>query len=228
AFERLAVTQVAFARGQCIAGFEKEDFYPAMEALSRLCASPNGEAACRILSRMAPEWLASSFVSPDGRPESGAMRERTPGNLCAALEELASAKPLVLVFEDLQWADCATLNLISALARRRAPARLMIVGTYRPRGLGAQGSTQSSAPFKQLRQDLLLQRTCTEIVLTPMSRTAILALTARELGQEDVPSRLAEFVYQHAEGNPLFALAILNHLIAQRLLLKRAMGWELA
>lgn len=233
AFERLAVTQVALARGQCVAGFEKEDFYPVMEALSRLCASPDGTAACRILSRMAPEWLGpsfvpSAFVSPDGRPESGAMRERMPGNLCAALEELASAKPLVLVFEDLQWADCATLNLISALSRRRAPAHLMIVGTYRPRCLGAQGNTQSSAPFKQLRQDLLLQRTCTEIVLTPMSRTAILALIARELGQGDVASRLAEFVYRHAEGNPLFALAILNHLIAQRLLLKRAIGWELA
>ena len=73
----------------------------------------------------------------------------------------------------------------------------------------------------------MLQRTCIEIVLAPMCRTAVLALIARELGQDAVPPRLAEFVYEHAEGNPLFALAILNHLIAQRLLLKRATGWEL-
>lgn len=220
AFEQLAATQAALARGQCVAGFEKEDFYPVMEALSRLCASPDGEAACRILSRLAPEWLAPSLVPADGTPERGAARERMPGNLCAALEELAAARPLVLVFEDLQWADGATLNLISALARRRAPARLMIAGTYRPRSLSAQ--------LKQLRHDLLLQRACIEIVLTPMSRPAVLALLARELVQEAVPPRLAAFVYEHAEGNPLFALAILNHLIAQRLLVKRAAGWELA
>jgi predicted ATPase len=75
---------------------------------------------------------------------------------------------------------------------------------------------------------LLLQRACIEIVLAPMSRTAVLALLARELGQEELPPRLAAFVYEHAEGNPLFALAILNHLVTQRQLLKRAAGWELA
>jgi DNA-binding winged helix-turn-helix (wHTH) protein len=137
AFEQQAVAQAALARGQCVAGFENEDFYPVMEALSRLCASPDGETVCRILSRRAPEWLAPSFVPLDGKPENGAARERIPGNLCAALEELASVRPLVLVFEDLQWADGATLNLISALARRRAPAHLMMAGTYRPRSLGA-------------------------------------------------------------------------------------------
>lgn len=220
AFEQQVVAQAVLARGHCVAGFEKEDFYPVMEALSRLCASPDSEAVCRILSRMAPEWLAPSSVPLDGRPENGAARARMPGNLCAALEELASVRPLVLVFEDLQWADGATLNLISALARRRAPARLMITGTCRPRSLGA--------PLKQLRHDLLLQRACIEIVLAPMSRSAVLALIAQELGQDAVPPRLAAFVYQHAEGNPLFALAILNHLIAQRLLLKSAANWELA
>jgi DNA-binding winged helix-turn-helix (wHTH) protein len=220
AFEQHAAKEAAIARGQCVAGFEREDCYPVMEALSRLCASPDGEAACRILSRMAPEWLAPSLSSARSGPENGAVRERMPGALCAALEELASVRPLILIFEDLQWADGATLNLISALARRRAPARLMIAGTYRPRSQSAQ--------LRQLRQDLLLQRACVEIVLGPMSRTAMLALLARELGQDAVPPRLAAFVYERAEGNPLFALAILNHLIAEKLLLKRASGWELA
>ncbi len=224
AFERQAAAQAALARGQCVAGFEKEEFYPVMEALSQLCASPDGETACRILSRMAPEWLVPSLtpsLAPPGRqPEIETVRERSPGNLCAALEELTATRPLVLVFENLQWADNATLKLISALARRRAPARLLIAGTYRPRSLGAQ--------LRQLRQDLLLQRACVEIVLAPLSRAAVLTLLARELEQDAVPPRLAAFVHERAEGNPLFALAILNHLIAQRLLVKRAAGWELA
>ena len=55
---------------------------------------------------------------------------KAPGDLCRALEELAKEKALVLVFEDLQWANDSTLELISALARRRTPAKLMLLATY--------------------------------------------------------------------------------------------------
>src|SRR4029453_9951177 len=44
----------------------------------------------------------------------------------------AEAPLLVLWLEDLQWSDTATLDLLAALARRREPARLLIIGTYRP------------------------------------------------------------------------------------------------
>jgi predicted ATPase/DNA-binding winged helix-turn-helix (wHTH) protein len=207
---------IAVARGQCVPGFEKEQFYPVLEALSRLCASPDGEAACRALSRLAPEWLV-----PLGRHDSAAGRELMPGNLCAALEEVAAAKPLLLVLEDVQWADGATLNLISALARRRAPARLMVLATMRSRSVAAE--------LKQLRQDLLLQHACVELVLTPLGKSAMTELMGRELKQEAVPPRLAPFIQQHAEGNPLFAIAILNHLMAQAVLVQHEGGeWGLA
>src|ERR1035438_8311302 len=46
------------AYGQCVEGLgKKEEYYPVMEALGQLCASANGEKACRILSKMAPAWL---------------------------------------------------------------------------------------------------------------------------------------------------------------------------
>lgn len=206
----------AVARGQCVPGFEKEQFYPVLEALSGLCASPHGEAACHALSRLAPEWLV-----PLGRHEGAAGRELMPGNLCAALEEVAAARPLLLVLEDVQWADGATLNLISALARRRAPARLMVLATMRSRSV--------SAELKQLRQDLLLQHACAELVLTPLGKRAIAELLGRELKQEVLPPRVAAFIQQHAEGNPLFAIAILNHLMTQGLLVQGAGGlWDLA
>lgn len=207
---------IAVARGQCVPGFEKEPFYPVLEALSRLCASPDGEAACQALSRLAPEWLV-----PLGRHDATGRRELMPGNLCAALEEVAAAKPLLLVLEDVQWADGATLSLISALARRRAPARLMVLATMRSRSL--------SAELKQLRQDLLLQHACAELTLAPLGKSAIVELLGRELKQDAVPPRLGPFIQQHAEGNPLFTIAILNHLMTQGFLVQRDGGqWELA
>ncbi|MGA9672361.1 MAG: AAA family ATPase, partial [Terracidiphilus sp.] len=122
------------ARGQCVQGIGcKEEYYPVTEALSQLCASPHDEQARRFLTRRAPAWLS---LQPE--PESAdfsitrpAASERTLSDLCAALEELSADLPLVLVFEDLDWADDSTLNLISALARRRAPAKLLLLATYR-------------------------------------------------------------------------------------------------
>lgn len=216
AFSRVAGEQMAVARGQCVPGFEKEQFYPVLEALSRLCASPDGEAACHALSRLAPEWLV-----PLGRHDSAGGRELMPGNLCAALEQVAAVKPLLLVLEDVQWADSSTLNLISALARRRAPARLMVLATMRARSLAAE--------LKQLRHDLVLQHACGEMALAPLGKSAIAELLSRELKQDHLPPDLGPFVHRHAEGNPLFAIAILNHLMTQGLMVQRDSGqWGLA
>lgn len=206
------------ARGQCVQGIGcKEEYYPVNEALSQLCAQPHGESARRILSRMAPAWLS---LQP--APEAAAISppERTLGDLCAALEELSAELPLVLVFEDLDWADDSTLNLISALARRRAPAKLMLVATYRSR---------KSAPdqsFKALKQDLLMRRLVIEKQLTPLAKPDVRQLVSRELHQETLPAGLDDFIYHRSEGNPLFVIATLQHLIAQRFLVRRGHGAE--
>ncbi|HEY9126334.1 MAG TPA: AAA family ATPase, partial [Acidobacteriaceae bacterium] len=215
---------VRVGRGQCVEGLGgREEYYPVMEALSQMCASPDGGRACEVLSKIAPAWLAAMgrHGSPAGAPHS----EKMPGDLCSALEELAAEKPLLLVIEDLHWADEATLQLISALARRRAQARLMIVATCRPRDMHAD------QPLKALRQDLRMRRLCAEICMTPLPKQAICALLSRELKQEALPKGLGSFVHQRSEGNPLFVIAILEHLIAQEFLVKAkadgAAAWEL-
>lgn len=209
--------QMSVARGQCVDGFgAKEEYYPLMEALSELCASPDGERASRVLARIAPAWLsASGRMAEIQRPATvPSAQHRLPGDLCAALEELAAEKPLLLILEDLQWADPSTLHLVSALARRRGTAKLMALATYRPQ----DASTEQ--PLKELKQDLLMRKLCVEIRLRPLARTAIRELLRKELQQEELPLGLATFVHQHAEGNPLFAIAILEHLIAQRFLVR--------
>jgi predicted ATPase len=52
--------------------------------------------------------------------------------MAEALEVLTAERPLVLVLEDLHWSDRSTLDLLAYLARRREPARMLLVGTYRP------------------------------------------------------------------------------------------------
>jgi predicted ATPase/DNA-binding winged helix-turn-helix (wHTH) protein len=225
---QMACLQTAtVARGQCVQGVGgKEDYYPVMEAIGQLCATQDGEEARRILARMAPAWLAHGLESQ--REASSdvrlAVQERLVGDLCGALEELSAEKPLILIFEDVEWSDDSTLNLISALARRRAPARMMVLATYRP----MKGSPEH--PLKGLKQDLLMRRLCTEVALAPLKKIAVRELLGLELGQETLPAGLADFVHQRAEGNPLFAIAIVKHLISERVLQRQGMNgsarWE--
>ncbi|MGA9588002.1 MAG: winged helix-turn-helix domain-containing protein [Terracidiphilus sp.] len=191
----------------------KEDYYPVIEALNQLCAPPAGDRACRILARIAPAWLPARAreVSPSTFTPFSA--QRTRGDLCAALEGIAQELSLLLIFEDLHLADFCTLELISELSRRRTPAKLMVLVTETLQG----GATEH--PLFALKQDLLIHRLCTEITMAPLARAAVGELLRRELGQQS-PPELDGFVYQHSEGNPLFALALLNHLIAQKFLVR--------
>ncbi len=200
------------ARGQCVEGLGgREEYYPVMEALSRLCASVDCERVRRVLTRVAPHWLpANEDQTNSAHPAAAKM----PGDLCAALEELASERPLLLVLEDVHWADHSTCALVSALARRRAPAKLMVLVTCRPQ----EGSAVPS--LKGLRQDLLVRRLCVEIALAPFGRVQVGKLISRHLGQDTLPAGLDEFVYLRSEGNPLFVIAMLEHLIAQRYLFR--------
>src|SRR5258708_7264422 len=166
--------------GQCVEGLgKKEDYYPVMEALTQLCTSAAGERASQILARMAPAWrpvLGRELDTADSlsiRPVS----QRAPGDLCAALEDLAREGGLILVFEDVHWADDSTLELISALARRRAPAKLVVLATFRPQ------DALTGHPLKTLKQDLLMRHLGAEIELAPLPRVAVDQLLRRRLGQ---------------------------------------------
>ena len=218
---------ITVARGQCVEALgRREEYYPLMEALAHLCASPDGDRVCRVLARVAPAWLPTSGSQPASGTASQTVPDpagptrtvRLPGELCSALEELAAEKPLILVFEDLHWADDATLGVLSALARRRTPARLMILATYRAQ----DGSTEPA--LKALKQDLLIRRLCVELNLGPLDRGAVRQLLSRQLGQESLPPGLDEFIYTRAEGNPLFVKAMLEHLIAERILVRDRAG----
>ena len=217
AFLRQTAATVTVARGQCVEALgRKEEYYPLMEALAHLCVSPDGDRACRVLARIAPGWLPAVGIESQATSEfaSPVRPGRVPGELCAAFEELAAEKPLILVFEDLHWADDSTLGVISALARRRTPARLMVLGTYR-----AQDGT-ADQPLKALKQDLIIRRLCVELNLAPLDRTAVRRLLNGELGQASLPPGLDDFIYARSEGNPLFVKAMLENLIAERYLVR--------
>jgi DNA-binding winged helix-turn-helix (wHTH) protein len=213
--------------GQCLEGFgSKEAFYPVLEALGPLARAPDQEFVQMLASR-APTWLVQfpDLLTPQHRETLrqeilGATRERMLREVCQALETMAAARPLLLLLEDLHWADASTLDLISALARRRVPARIMVVATYPSDVAG------SAQPLHSLKRDLVARQLCREIVLQPLTEAEI----ARYLGSSpggQPPDELAALLHRHTEGNPLFMKAVLQDLVGRGMAERDGDAWRL-
>ncbi len=233
AFMRQATAEtpdIRIALGQCIEGYgSKEPYYPMLEALAGLCRGNDGDSIVEILAAQAPTWLVQfpARLTPDGgqtlqREILGATRDRMLREIGDVLEAIAARSPLVIVFEDLHWVDYSTVDLISALARRRAPTTLMVIATFRDDDVAL-----SDHPLRALQRDLRSRRLCHEVLLTPLGEAHVTEYLLAEAPASPLPEGLAALVYRHSEGNPLFMVAAVDHLIGRGLIARDGNGWRL-
>jgi DNA-binding winged helix-turn-helix (wHTH) protein len=220
---------VRFAQGQCVEGFgSKEAFYPVLEAVGRLCRGPDGAPVVDMLAREAPTWLVQfpALLTRQHRETLrqeivGATRERMLREICEALAAVSARTPLLLVLEDLHWGDSSTLDLISALARHRAPARIMLIATYRP------SEVAGPFPLDPLKRDLVARHLGREIVLPPLTDAEIAQYLAEGQSPATVPEELTSLLHRQTEGNPLFMIAVLEHMLEAGLVEHDQGGWRL-
>ncbi len=218
-------------RGQCVEGFGgKEAYYPVLDAFSQLVRGAGSEQVIQTLASQAPTWLMQfpSLLKPERREALqreilGATRERMVREICQALEALTVETPLVVILEDLHWGDPSTLDLISALARHRTPAKLMLVGTYRPVEV-----ILLQSPLKTLKQDLVLHKLCSEIPLERLAEDQVAEYLSAEFPSALLPDGLAALIHRHSEGNPLFMASIVADLVKNGQLSNAGGRWELA
>ncbi len=214
-------SSIRLGRGQCIEGYAgTEAYYPMLEALGQLCAEPDGSSVVQILCVRAPTWLVQfpALLKHEQREMlqgeiRGATRERMLREISDALTAIASDRPLLLIFEDLHRADPSTVDLISALARRRQSARLMLVGTYQP----AEAAI-ANHPLRALVRELTLHRLCQEIALAPLDEANIADYLAETFGDSMLPDGFAGLIYRYTAGNPMFLMTILDDLRERKLI----------
>jgi hypothetical protein len=168
-----------------------------------------------VLKRRAPTWLFQipSAITPEERSSLyhaliGLTPERMLREGVDAVQAIAAGSILILVLEDLHWSDGSTLDFLMRVARGREPAKLLVIGTFRP--AEARNRSRSVA---HLVQQLLVSESCQEFPLNFLSEHGI-AESLRTRLQGTVPSALAHLLHQRTEGNPLFATALVNFWIA--------------
>jgi len=218
--------------GQCIQHYGiGEPYQPLLEALLRFCQQPDGDRFLSALRRHGPTWLAQMpglLALGDRatleRTAANATRERMLRELTNTLEAIAAMTPFVLWVDDLQWSDASTLDWISAFAQRPEPARILLIGTFRPPEInGIEHPLDAVA-------DRLIQRGCVrEIALGGLDKAAIVHYLERRYppapGQEKRFAQLAQVVQMRTAGNPLFMINVLGDLAARGLLVRQDRGW---
>ncbi len=139
------------------------------------------------------------------------------------LTSLARIRPLVLVLEDLHWADALSLELISYMMEvlRQATGTAVPIGLiciYRPDP--AHRCRHLSATARRKCPDEYV-----DIQLEELSDPECRTMVQRLLGGDPVPEEMASFVVERAQGNPFYVEEVTRSLIDRGVLVRRKRGW---
>ncbi|MFQ5512056.1 MAG: protein kinase, partial [Candidatus Krumholzibacteriia bacterium] len=143
---------------------------------------------------------------PELEPEQA--RFRLFDSVTSFLRNAGRQQPLVLILDDLHWADKPSLLLLQFLARTLPDIRVLVLGTYRDVELDRRH------PLAELLSDLRRERLYERILLRGFSADEVAELL-EAMAQQDigVPGRdLALAIHRETEGNPFFVQEIILHL----------------
>lgn len=202
-------------------------FQPLREALADLLSDTTTTNSARLknflrsMRAVAPEWLAAlPAVGSIARAaaltleeviggDTGGVSTSVNAQFSQLVEQMTTEGTLVLLLDDLHWADDSTVDLLFFLSQQLTNSPLMLVLAYRPMDLYDQGRTHS------LRQMLLRMeryQDVQQIELGWLSRMSIAYLARKRLGMEP-SSHTIDWIAERSEGNPLFVHEYLELLI---------------
>lgn len=130
-------------------------------------------------------------------------RPRIFWTITRVFERISEIQPLVLLLDDLHWADDTTLQLLHYLTRRPGLDQMLIIGAYRP------GETDASEELDQLLAGATNASDPHYLDLPPLDLSGLAMVLGQRLGGVCAPD-LVRAVYQRSAGNPFFALEIVG------------------
>jgi DNA-binding CsgD family transcriptional regulator len=169
-------------------------------------------------------------LSPGLMPHVGAggegseFKSRMLWNFTEFLRRYTQRRPLLIVLEDLHWADAATLELLHFLARHLTDARLLWIGTFK------SVEREANVALRMTTQSLVSLALCRVVEVEPLSSEGTQELVQRIFDAHSNAARtFAAQLHVWTAGNPFFIQETLKSLIESGLLVRegdRWLGWE--
>jgi len=152
------------------------------------------------------ERLPDLQPAPQLEPEQA--RFRLFDSIASFLKTASQRQPLVLVLDDLHWADQPSLLLLQFVARELGGARLLLLGTYRDVELSRQH------PLAEALGELTRERLFQRVILRGLSEHDVGRFIEMAAGVAPPPA-LVTSVYTQTEGNPLFVTEVVRLLVQE-------------
>jgi len=213
-YARLCNAQVL--TGSCYEGEGAPAFWPWLQIIRSYAQELEPE---KLLSIMGPgaadiaqvvseirERLPDLPPPPPLEPEQA--RFRLFDSVTTFLKNASKLQPLVVILDDLHWADKPSLLLLQFLARDLKDACILVIGTYRDMELGRQH------PLSQALGELSRQGLSARIVLRGLTEQDVARFIEMTTGINP-PENLVRTVYQQTEGNPFFLNEIVRLLVVE-------------
>ena len=228
---RMSYPGLLVSRGRCVEQYGTGEAYlPFLDAVGALLEGPGRERLAAVMRTYAPTWcteLPAAFASTGAlerlqQETIGATKERMMREMGDALGMFATTSPIVLLFEDLHWADPSSVDLLRHLSQRINTQHLLIAGTFRPEDI-----ERSNHPLKSYKAEMQAHRLCEEVALTSLDRNHIAEYLNATFAPNDFPPELAAMVHDKTEGHPLFATNLLQYLSERGDIGKANAHWSL-
>ena len=180
------------SRGRCVEQYGTGEAYlPFLDAMGALLNGPGRERIAAVMRTYAPTWcleLPTAFVTSGSleklqQETIGATKERMMREMGDALGLLATTSPIVLLLEDLHWADPSSVDLLRHLCQRIVSQRLLIAGTFRPEDI-----ERSNHPLKSYKAEMQAHNLCEEVALGSLSREHIAEYLDATFAPNDFPA----------------------------------------
>lgn len=213
---RASYPTVLISRGRCVEQYGTGEAYlPFLEAVGALLDGPGRERLASVMRTYAPTWcsqLPGAFASTGSlerlqQETIGATKERMMREMGDALGTFAISTPMVLLLEDLHWADPSSVDLLGHLGQRINNQRLLIVGTFRPEDI-----ERTNHPLKSYKAEMQSHRLCEEVALSSLAPHHIAEYLNATFVPNDFPPEFATLIHDKTEGHPLFATNLLQYL----------------
>jgi tetratricopeptide (TPR) repeat protein len=222
---------VLVARGRCVEQYGTGDTYlPFLDALDSLLSGTGGARTATVLRSHAPTWclqLPTAFGSSGTRAELqqetiGATKDRMLRELGDALAALTAGLSVVLVLEDLHWADTPSIDLLRHLCQRAGDQRLLIVGTFRPEEV-----EHRDHPLRGYRHQLVGRERCEELPLPLLGPEHIERYLNARFAPNDFATTLTSLIQRKTDGHPLFATLLIQWLLERGDIAQSSATWTL-
>ncbi|HEX9190399.1 MAG TPA: AAA family ATPase [Vicinamibacteria bacterium] len=224
-------TPITFVAGRCTeAPGPGAAFQPFLDALGRLLATDARDYASGLLRTYGPtiaqQMPAGLVPDPDGllhRQAAGATKDRVLREAGDFMKAAGRSFPIVMLLEDMQWADPASVDLLHHLGCRLARQRTLIVGTFRQADVDA-----ANPPMKRCAVDLLARGAARELAVGALSAADLEAYLAARFPGHRFPPGLAPALHARSEGLALFMRSLVDILVERGDIVRDGEKWSLA